>query len=156
MIDSGIFERPPRSERQFMVLHCCGRVPSRGAARYVAPHPRLDSVAVLDRVANWPRDRENQKPYLRGIAKASASIGSGRVDGAAAARPSAARFARLIRTMSEANPLWGAPRIHGELLKLGFHASQATVAKYIVRRRTHPVEVVAHVFAKSCRADPRR
>jgi hypothetical protein len=33
--------------------------------------------------------------------------------------------------MSVANPLWGAPRIHGELLKLGFQVSQATVAKYI-------------------------
>jgi putative transposase len=36
----------------------------------------------------------------------------------------------LIRTMSQANPLWGAPRIHGELLKLGVNVSQATVAKY--------------------------
>ena len=41
----------------------------------------------------------------------------------------------LIRTMSAANPLWGAPRIHGELLKLGIDVSQASVAKYIVRRR---------------------
>ena len=38
---------------------------------------------------------------------------------------------QLIRTMAEANPLWGAPRIHGELLKLGLNISQATVAKYI-------------------------
>jgi hypothetical protein len=44
----------------------------------------------------------------------------------------------LIRTMSEANALWGAPRVHGELLKLGFHVSQATVAKYMVRRRRPP------------------
>ncbi len=36
--------------------------------------------------------------------------------------------------MSSANPLWGAPRIHGELLKLGIKLSQATVAKYMVRR----------------------
>jgi hypothetical protein len=36
--------------------------------------------------------------------------------------------------MSRANPLWGAPRIHGELLKLGIEVSQATVAKYMVRR----------------------
>ena len=43
----------------------------------------------------------------------------------------------LIRTMSNANPLWGAPRIHGELLKLGIDVSQATVAKYMVRSR-HP------------------
>ena len=40
----------------------------------------------------------------------------------------------LIRQMNRANPLWGAPRIHGELLKLGIKVSQATVAKYIVRR----------------------
>src|SRR6202011_6210162 len=44
----------------------------------------------------------------------------------------------LIRQMSLANPLWGAPRIHGELLKLGIEISQATVAKYMVRRRGRP------------------
>jgi hypothetical protein len=40
--------------------------------------------------------------------------------------------------MSTANPLWGAPRIHGELLKLGIQISQATVAKYMVRQRKPP------------------
>jgi putative transposase len=51
-------------------------------------------------------------------------------------RPSAQREIRdLIRQMSSANALWGAPRIHGELLKLGIEISQATVAKYMVRRR---------------------
>ncbi len=45
---------------------------------------------------------------------------------------------KLIRQMSIANPLWGAPRIHGELLKLGIEISQATVAKYMVRRRGTP------------------
>ena len=44
----------------------------------------------------------------------------------------------LIRQMSSANPLGGAPRIHGELLKLGIEVSQATVAKYMVRRRGAP------------------
>ena len=44
----------------------------------------------------------------------------------------------LIRTMSRANPLWGAPRIHGELLKLGIDVCQATVAKYMVRPRRPP------------------
>jgi transposase InsO family protein len=54
-------------------------------------------------------------------------------------RPSADREVRkLIREMSSANPLWGAPRIHGELLKLGIEISQATVAKYMVRRRGTP------------------
>ena len=40
--------------------------------------------------------------------------------------------------MSDANPLWGAPRIHGELLKLGIDVSQATVAKYMPRRQRPP------------------
>jgi YD repeat-containing protein len=40
----------------------------------------------------------------------------------------------LIRKMSRTNPLWGAPRIHGELLKLGIDLSQTTVAKYMIRR----------------------
>src|SRR5215510_1419515 len=44
----------------------------------------------------------------------------------------------LIREMSRANSLWGAPRIHGELLKLGFDVAQSTVAKYMVRRRGPP------------------
>jgi transposase InsO family protein len=44
----------------------------------------------------------------------------------------------LIRQMSNANALWGAPRIHGELLKLGIEVSQATVAKYMMRRRGRP------------------
>ena len=49
-------------------------------------------------------------------------------------RPSVDREVRdLIRQMNSTNPLWGAPRIHGELLKLGIEVSQATVAKYMVR-----------------------
>ena len=36
--------------------------------------------------------------------------------------------------MNQENPLWGAPRIHGELLLLGFSVAQATVSKYMVRR----------------------
>ena len=48
-----------------------------------------------------------------------------------------AEIRALIRSMSDANPLWGAPRLHGELLKLGIDLSQATVARYM-RRRTRP------------------
>src|SRR6478736_7619996 len=44
----------------------------------------------------------------------------------------------LIRRISIENPLWGAPRIHGELLKLGFEVAQSTVAKYMVKRRGPP------------------
>jgi transposase InsO family protein len=40
--------------------------------------------------------------------------------------------------MSVENPLWGAPRIHGELLKLGFAIGQSSVAKYMVKRRGPP------------------
>jgi transposase InsO family protein len=40
----------------------------------------------------------------------------------------------LIRRMSAENPLWGAPRIHGELLKLGFEVAQSSVAKYMIKR----------------------
>jgi hypothetical protein len=49
-----------------------------------------------------------------------------------------AELRSLIGKMSQANPLWGAPRIHGELLKLGFEVAQSTVAKYMKRRRGPP------------------
>src|SRR6478672_1914360 len=45
---------------------------------------------------------------------------------------------RLIREMSLANALWGAPRIHGELLKLGIEIGQTSVAKYMARRPGPP------------------
>src|SRR6266705_2963691 len=44
----------------------------------------------------------------------------------------------LIQRMSMDNPLWGAPRIHGELLKLGFEVAQSSVAKYMIKRRGPP------------------
>ena len=44
----------------------------------------------------------------------------------------------MIRRMSVENPLWGAPRIHGELLKLGFEIAQSSVAKCMVKRRRPP------------------
>jgi hypothetical protein len=45
---------------------------------------------------------------------------------------------QLIRRMSRQNPIWGAPRIHGELLKLGIHIGETSVAKYMVRQRKPP------------------
>ena len=45
----------------------------------------------------------------------------------------------LIRRMSFENPLWGAPRIHGELLRLGFDVAQSTVSNYMVPRRDRPM-----------------
>jgi transposase InsO family protein len=56
-----------------------------------------------------------------------------------AGRPSVSLELReLIRRMSKENPLWGAPRIHGELLKLGFELAQSTVSKYMIRHRAPP------------------
>ena len=51
-------------------------------------------------------------------------------------RPAANRRgpARADRRMSVDNPLWGAPRIHGELLKVDFEVAQSSVAKYMVKR----------------------
>ena len=50
----------------------------------------------------------------------------------------AANIRDLIQRMSQANPLWGAPRIHGELLKLGIAVAQSTVARYLPRSRKPP------------------
>ncbi len=49
-----------------------------------------------------------------------------------------AELRALVLQISRQNPLWGAPRIHGELLKLGFNVSQATVSRYLPRRPRDP------------------
>ena len=65
-------------------------------------------------------------------------------------RPSIAPELRdLIRKMSTANPLWGAPRIHGELLKLGIRISQATVSKYMERRSPNPPSQTWRTFLQN-------
>ena len=54
-------------------------------------------------------------------------------------RPSVPKDVRdVIRVMSRANPTWGAPRIHGELLKLGIDIGETSVSKYMVRHRKPP------------------
>jgi transposase InsO family protein len=50
-------------------------------------------------------------------------------------RPISPELIALIRQISFENPLWGAPRIHGELLKLGFQLAQSTVSKYMLPRK---------------------
>src|SRR3981081_1215373 len=52
--------------------------------------------------------------------------------------PIEAELRALIRQMSTENLLWGAPRIHGELLKLGFELAQSSVARYMVKHRGPP------------------
>jgi hypothetical protein len=54
--------------------------------------------------------------------------------------------------MSMENPLWGAPRIHGELLKLGFEVAQSSVAKYMVKRRGPPSQGWP-TFLRNCAPD---
>src|SRR4030081_2966277 len=53
-------------------------------------------------------------------------------------RPKDSAELRASSEMNRANRLWGAPRIHGELLKLGFDVAQSTVAKYMERRQGPP------------------
>ena len=57
----------------------------------------------------------------------------------------------LIRRMSIENALWGAPRIHGELLKLGFTVAQSTVAKYMAGEGARPLRAGAR-FCATCAA----
>jgi hypothetical protein len=52
--------------------------------------------------------------------------------------PASKEVAAFVRTMATANPLWGAPRIHGELLKLGFDVSERTVSRLIPKQRFPP------------------
>ena len=55
--------------------------------------------------------------------------------------------------MCKENPLWGAPRIHGELLKLGFDVAQSTVSKYMLRRRGPPSARVEDLSPQPRRRD---
>jgi hypothetical protein len=52
-----------------------------------------------------------------------------------------AAIRRLVREVSVANPLWGAPRIHGEMVRLGIDIGQTSVAKCMARRRGPPSQV---------------
>jgi hypothetical protein len=61
----------------------------------------------------------------------------------------------LVRTISRDNPLWGAPRIHGELLKLGIDIAQSTVAKYMCPGvAAHPRQVGERSCAFTLRTSP--
>jgi putative transposase len=77
----------------------------------------------------------NRKPSLPGIGKDFACTGHGRAEHATARPCTSREIQELIKRMSMANPRWGAPRIHGELQKLGIQVSECTVAKYMVLPR---------------------
>jgi hypothetical protein len=54
--------------------------------------------------------------------------------------------------MCRENPGWGAPRIHGELLKLGIDIGESSVSKYMVRCCKTPISDLAHISGKSHQA----
>ena len=81
-----------------------------------------------DTVAKWNRDRFRR--YWAKISQQKQGPGRPRVD---------AEIRRLIRTMAQDG--WGAPRIHGELLKLGFVVSEVTVSRYMRRRPADPAQL---------------
>jgi putative transposase len=103
---------------------------------------RWDRPALLwltKRVTNWKAALHILQPetLIRWHRKGFAFLWSWKV-GKEGGRPVLSReVIRLIREIAKANPRWGAPRIHGELLKLGFDISQASVAKYL-KRATNP------------------
>ena len=80
-----------------------------------------------DTVVRWQRQRF-RRYWAQLSGKPNGKVG----------RPSIGKFVRnLIQTMVRANPLWRAPRIHGELLKLGIRVSERTVSR-ILRTVTRP------------------
>ena len=85
--------------------------------------PVLDAIAIIrpDTLIRWHRN--GFRTYWRW--RSQSRGGRPRI-------PEEIR--RLIREMSLANRLWGAPRIHGELLKRGIEIAESTVAKYMVKR----------------------
>jgi transposase InsO family protein len=110
--------RPPlrRTDRLFWVA----------LARVWADWRRPLVIVTPDTVLRWQRRRFRQ--YWT---KLSARPTGGRP-------PVNAEIKALVRRMATANPLWGAPRIHAELLKLGIDVSERTVSRLMPKRRTPP------------------
>lgn len=109
------------------------------AATETGGPPALDlALACLARMAGGARHRHTRKRSSPGIAGAFACSGRGRAVVAWGGRPwpMGAPLANSYDVGRE--PTWGAPRIHGELLKLGIDVSQATVTKYMGRQRRPP------------------
>ena len=63
--------------------------------------------------------------------------------------PISSEIRDLVRRMAKANPLWGAPRIHGELLKLGIEISERTVSNLMPRRKPKPPSQTWRTFLKN-------
>ena len=96
------------------------------------------AVSLISIDPEGAHDRSAPRRSCVGTGRALAATGVGnRVDGEVGPQIETEPRA-LIRRMSIENPLWGAARIHGELLKLGFEVAQSSVAKYMVKRRGPP------------------
>ncbi len=97
-----------------------------GLARVWAGWRQSLVIATPDTVLRWQRRR-----FREHWAKLSGRPTVGRP-------PVNADIIALVRTMAAANPLWGAPRIHGELLKLGIEGAERTVSRLLPKRPTPP------------------
>jgi len=106
-------------------LHCCDRLLWVVLYRFWSGWRRCLQMVQPDTVLRWHR-----RAFAWHWSRKSRRL-SGRPEVAAKIRD-------LIQRMGRANPLWGAPRIHGELLKLGIAVAQSTVAKYLPRPGNPP------------------
>src|SRR5262249_927971 len=99
----------------------------------------LSAIAILrpETIIRW--HRAGFQSYWRG--RSRKPVGRPRIS---------AELRNLIGAMSRANHLWGAPHIHGELLKLGFTVAQSTVARYMYRGWP-PSQGLAALSDQSCR-----
>ena len=101
------------------------------------------TVVTPDTVVRW--HREGFALYWRVISKARGVMGRKRIS----------KEARdLIFRMVDENPTWGSPRIHGELLMLGFDVSERTISRWMKRapRNPEPAKTVARVSSQSSRS----
>ena len=111
-----------RTAPRRLSFNCLDRLVFVGLYRLFPEFREALAIVKPDTVIRW--HRSGFKAYWRWKSRSRGG------------RPKVAlEIRRLIREMSLANPLWGAPRIHGELLKLGLDIGQTSVAKYMARRR---------------------
>jgi hypothetical protein len=101
----------------------------------------LDALVIvnLETVLRW--HRQGFRAYWRW--KSWRRCGRPRIDSEVA----------VIRRMSRENPLWGAPRIHGELLMLGFEISESTVGRYMIKNARAAIAGLENVSTQSRRRD---
>jgi putative transposase len=98
---------------------------------------RVLIVVHPDTVVRWQRERFTR--YWYDLSKRPGKTGR---------PPISLQVRRLIRTLAEANPLWRAPRIHGELLKLGIEVSEQTVSR-VLRTIKRPPSQTWRTFLKN-------